>query len=208
MVFVQNDAKQPPLSPVYSGPYRVLEQIGNRTDTVSTLWLKAAYLPSSAIPALPLRRSRPPKNPTLPLVQKMPLGCPVLLPVKKVNFSESAPIMTGRPRWLRHPPVRYQAWILHKLFIFIANVFALVSLSILHCPSITSSNNITIVLMNLIMLQVFHNIVYVMWFFAITFLFCNTILFGGYFVFYIASIVLYHSSAPVLPGPAKHSLPL
>jgi hypothetical protein len=69
MVFVRNDAKLLPLSPLYSGPYRVIErslryfkiQIGDKVDTVSTLRLKAAYLPASALPAQPPRRGRPPQ---------------------------------------------------------------------------------------------------------------------------------------------------
>jgi hypothetical protein len=47
-VLVRRDGAQPPLSPVYDGPYRVVErstrffllQIGDRTDKVSTLRLK------------------------------------------------------------------------------------------------------------------------------------------------------------------------
>jgi hypothetical protein len=109
MVFVRNDAKQPPLSPLYSGPYRVLErslrffklQIGERTDTVSTLRLKAAYLPASAVPALPPRRGRP-KAPSPPVPPHIPK-------VKKVAFSEAVHIITGRPTRLRKAPVRYQA---------------------------------------------------------------------------------------------------
>jgi transposase InsO family protein len=109
MVFVRNDAKQPPLSPVYSGPYRVLErslryfklQIGDRTDTVSTLRLKAAYLPASAVPAVPPRRGRPPAAPPPVPVRASK--------VKKVAFSERIHIITGRPTRLRRPPDRYQS---------------------------------------------------------------------------------------------------
>jgi transposase InsO family protein len=104
MVFVRNDAKQPPLSPIYSGPYRVLErslrffklQIGDRVDTVSTLRLKAAYLPASAVPALPPRRGRPPNISSPPSV-------------KKVSFSSEPSIINDRPRRLCRPPDRYSA---------------------------------------------------------------------------------------------------
>jgi hypothetical protein len=49
-VLVRRDDVQPPLSPIYDGPYRVLErsthffllEMGDRTDKVSTLCLKAA----------------------------------------------------------------------------------------------------------------------------------------------------------------------
>jgi hypothetical protein len=107
MVFVRNDAKLPPLSPLYSGPYRVLErslrffklQIGDKTDTVSTLRLKAAYLPASAVPAVPPRRGRPPKRPE-PAVPA---------PVKKVTFSERPVYITGRPKRFCRPPDRYQS---------------------------------------------------------------------------------------------------
>jgi hypothetical protein len=100
MVFVRNDAVQPPLSPIYSGPYRVLErslryfklQIGDRSDTVSTLRLKAAYLPASAVPALPPRRGRPPKI--------------AVRTAKKVVFSEKVAIICDRPKRICRPPVR------------------------------------------------------------------------------------------------------
>jgi transposase InsO family protein len=102
MVFVRNDAKMPPLSPLYSGPYRVLErslrffklQIGERTDTVSTLRLKAAYLPASALPAVPPRRGRPPKS------------VPVQ-PPKNVSFSERIVVIPDRPRRQCRKPDRY-----------------------------------------------------------------------------------------------------
>ena len=53
-VLVRRDGAQPPLSPIYDGPYRVLErsthffllEMGDRTDKVSTLRLKAARTPA------------------------------------------------------------------------------------------------------------------------------------------------------------------
>jgi hypothetical protein len=79
-VLVRRDGAQPPLSPIYDGPYRVLErsthffllEMGDRTDKVSTLRLKAARTPADTEPAkpragvaplrrrhLPARRCRP-----------------------------------------------------------------------------------------------------------------------------------------------------
>ncbi len=65
-VLVRWDSAQPPLSPIYDGPYRVLErsthffllEIGDRTDKVSTLRLKAARTQANTEPAKPPRRGR------------------------------------------------------------------------------------------------------------------------------------------------------
>jgi hypothetical protein len=66
-VLVRRDGAQPPLSPIYDGPYRVLEgsthffllEMGDRTDKVSTLRLKAAQMPADMEPAKPPRRGHP-----------------------------------------------------------------------------------------------------------------------------------------------------
>jgi transposase InsO family protein len=66
-VFIRRDGHVPPLQPLYDGPYTVLRrslhhftlQIGDKTDKVSTLRLKACSDPS-AQPALPRPRGRPP----------------------------------------------------------------------------------------------------------------------------------------------------
>ncbi len=66
-VLVHRDGTQTPLTPLYDGPYRVLErsnhifrlQIGDRTDNVST----AANTPADTVPATPPRRGRPPTLP-------------------------------------------------------------------------------------------------------------------------------------------------
>jgi hypothetical protein len=66
-ILVRRDGAQPPLSPIYDGPYRVLEwsthffllEIGERTDKVSTLRLKAARTPADTEPAKPPRRGPP-----------------------------------------------------------------------------------------------------------------------------------------------------
>jgi len=65
-VLVRHDGVQPPLSPLYDGPYLVLErslhffklQMGTRTDTVSTHRLKACHAPADAEAALPPARGR------------------------------------------------------------------------------------------------------------------------------------------------------
>jgi hypothetical protein len=72
-ILVRRNGAQPLLSPVYDGPYRVLElsthffllEIGDRTDKVSTLRLKAARTPADTEPGpsgcagdAPLRRRR------------------------------------------------------------------------------------------------------------------------------------------------------
>jgi hypothetical protein len=66
-VLVRRDGAQPSLSPVYDGPYQVLEpstqffllQIGERTDKISTLRLKQARTPADTEPAQPPRRGHP-----------------------------------------------------------------------------------------------------------------------------------------------------
>jgi hypothetical protein len=70
-VLVRRDGAQPPLSPMYDGPYLVLErslrffklQVGTRQDTVSTLRLKPCRSPPDVQPAVPPRRGRPPMSP-------------------------------------------------------------------------------------------------------------------------------------------------
>ncbi len=66
-VLVRRDGAQPPLSPIYDGPYRVLErsthffllEMGDRTDMVSTLRLKSAQTPADTEPAKLSRRGCP-----------------------------------------------------------------------------------------------------------------------------------------------------
>jgi hypothetical protein len=67
-VLVCRDAVQLPLSPLYDGPFLVLErslhffklQVGCRVETVSTHRLKPCHTPEDAQAAEPLRRGRPP----------------------------------------------------------------------------------------------------------------------------------------------------
>jgi hypothetical protein len=67
-VLVRHDGVQPPLSPLYDGPYLVLErslhffklQIGQRQELISTHRLKPCHAPQDVQAALPPRRGRPP----------------------------------------------------------------------------------------------------------------------------------------------------
>lgn len=72
-VFIRKDSVSPPLSPIYDGPYLILQrnptfftlQIGSRSDTVSIQRLKPAYILPTTPAAQPPRRGRPPTKPTL-----------------------------------------------------------------------------------------------------------------------------------------------
>ena len=69
-VLVRRDGHVPPLTPLYDGPYKVLQrslhifrlQIGNRQDTVSTSRLKAVQEDPDVGPAEPRPRGRPRKS--------------------------------------------------------------------------------------------------------------------------------------------------
>jgi len=131
-VLVRHDAVQPPLSPVYDGPYLVLErslhffklQMGARTDTVSTHRLKPCHAPLGMEAAVPPRRGRPlGRQPGLPAtsggLRRTPpatSGVPLAPAKKRVGFvtkptfllpPPSAAADTGRPRRMVRPPVRY-----------------------------------------------------------------------------------------------------
>jgi cleavage and polyadenylation specificity factor subunit 1 len=123
-VLVRHDGVRPPLTPLYAGPYLVLErslrffklQIGERTDTVSTHRLKVCHAPPEVQAAPPPRRGRPPKQLLLP---------PPVLPAtsgglrkKRVGFVNKPCILQppppvvaaggGRPRHTVRRPDRYQ----------------------------------------------------------------------------------------------------
>jgi hypothetical protein len=91
-VLVRRDGAQPPLSPIYDSPYRVLVQsthfflleIGDRTDKVSTLRLKAARTPADTEPAKPPRKGHP-------VAQAPPVRAPL-------------PKQQGRPRQVTFSP--------------------------------------------------------------------------------------------------------
>jgi hypothetical protein len=67
-VFVRRDSVAPPLTPPYTGPFKVLRrslhtfqvQVGNRTETISTHRLKTCVSSSDTAAAEPPRRGRPP----------------------------------------------------------------------------------------------------------------------------------------------------
>jgi hypothetical protein len=67
-VLVRHDGVQPPLSPLYDGPFLVLERslhffkvrIGSRIETISTHRLKHCHTPQDVQAAEPPRRGRPP----------------------------------------------------------------------------------------------------------------------------------------------------
>jgi hypothetical protein len=66
-VLIRHDGVQPPLSPLYDGPFLVLERslhffkvhVGSRIETVSTHRLKPYHAPQDVQAAEPLRRGRP-----------------------------------------------------------------------------------------------------------------------------------------------------
>jgi hypothetical protein len=66
-ILVRQDAVQPPLSPLYTGPFLVLErslhffklQVGDKVDTVSCHRLKACHTPDDTTVAVPPKRCRP-----------------------------------------------------------------------------------------------------------------------------------------------------
>jgi hypothetical protein len=69
-VLVRRDAVQPPLSPLYDGPFLVLErslhffkvQIGTRIETISTHRLKPCHTPEDAQAAEPEVDRQPPSS--------------------------------------------------------------------------------------------------------------------------------------------------
>jgi hypothetical protein len=67
-VFVRRDSGAPPLTPPYTGPFKVLRrslhtfqvQVGNKTETISTHRLKSCFSSDDTTAAEPPRRGRPP----------------------------------------------------------------------------------------------------------------------------------------------------
>jgi hypothetical protein len=106
-VLVRHDAAQPPLSPLYNGPFLVLErslhffklQVGSRVETVSTHRLKPCHTPEHAQAAEPPRRGRPPAAAKTSVVSQ-PLS--VSRHQKRVSFAN--PIVTSGSPPLRPPP--------------------------------------------------------------------------------------------------------
>ncbi len=87
-VLVRQDAVQPPLSPLYTGPFLVLErslhffklQVGDRVDTVSCHRLKACHTPDDTTAAVPPKRGRPP-------AAQQPVAEPITPRRRRVSFA-------------------------------------------------------------------------------------------------------------------------
>jgi hypothetical protein len=111
-VLVRHDGVQPPLSPLYDGPFLVLERslhffkvrVGSRIETISTHRLKPCHTPQDVQAAEPPRRGRPPNA-----------AKPVSPPSTKVSISASKghrhvtfadPVATFLPRPPPAPPDR------------------------------------------------------------------------------------------------------
>ncbi len=110
-VLVRHDAVQPPLSPLYDGPFLVLErslhffkvQVGARAEVISTHCLKPCHTPEDAQAAEPPRRGRPPSAAKPPTVVRHSLSAsrqPKSL--RRVSFAD--PVASSRPPPTRPPP--------------------------------------------------------------------------------------------------------
>ena len=106
---VRRDAVQPPLSPLYDGPYLVLErslhffkvQIGTKTETISTHRLKPCHTPEDVQPAEPPRRGRPPNAARPPAVVR---HHKLLDSRQKKRVSFADPVATSLPLQPLGPP--------------------------------------------------------------------------------------------------------
>jgi hypothetical protein len=118
-VLVRRDGVQPPLSPIFDGPYRVLErsthffllEMGDRTDKVSTLRLKAARTPADTEPAKPPRRGHPvaqapPVHAPPPKQRGRPRQVTFSLPPTTPPTTTSASSASGHPLRSTRPPNR------------------------------------------------------------------------------------------------------
>ena len=93
-VFVREDASKPPLSPLYRGPYKVLERfekffilkIGDKSDSVSVDRLKAVYSSVPVTPAVPPPQGRPRLQPASVTEPPAPVHAK-----KKVRFKVPVP---------------------------------------------------------------------------------------------------------------------
>ncbi len=128
-VLVRRDGHTTPLSAAYDGPFLVLErslryfklQVGNKTDTFSTLSLKPCRSPPDVQVAQPPRRGRPPATPVIadtpaatppsrkkPQRRRVTFRCPVMV-------SSSPPLLhpSGRPARAAWRPKRYLVSLSH-----------------------------------------------------------------------------------------------
>ncbi len=107
-VLVRHDATQPPLSPLYDGPFLVVErslhffkiQKGSKVEVVSTHRLKPCHAPQDALAAEPPRRGRPPNAAKPPALVRHKLS--VSRQQKRVSFAD--PVASFVPPPLRPPP--------------------------------------------------------------------------------------------------------
>jgi hypothetical protein len=110
-VLVRRDAVQPPLSPLYDGPFLVLErslhffkvQFGSRTEIISTHRLKPCHTPEDTQTAEPPRRGRPPNAARPPSVVRHHKLSASRQP-KRVSFAD--PVASFLPPPLPQPPLR------------------------------------------------------------------------------------------------------
>jgi hypothetical protein len=113
-VLVRHDAVQPPLGPLYDGPFLVLErslhcfklQVGSRIETVSTHRLKPCHTPEDTPAADPPRRGRPPNAAVKPTVVRQKLSVSRQQSShsspKRVTFAD--PVASSVPPPARPPP--------------------------------------------------------------------------------------------------------
>jgi hypothetical protein len=115
-VFVREDASKPTLSPLYRGPYLVLErrskffrlQIGDKVDSVSVDRLKPVFSDSPVIPAAPPPRGRPPlRQPKDPPVHPSAAKSSASKKKKSVSFLNQPTVM---PRRNPHRQVRKEGY--------------------------------------------------------------------------------------------------
>jgi hypothetical protein len=114
-VLIRHDGVQPPLSPLYDGPFLVLErslhffkvQIGSRVETVSTHRLKPCHAPRDVQAAEPPRRGRPPNNADAAKgsVSRQPTKTSPTAPNRRRRVTFACPLPTSKsPPPLRPPP--------------------------------------------------------------------------------------------------------
>ncbi|BHF85615.1 hypothetical protein SprV_1002878400 [Sparganum proliferum] len=105
-VFVRHDAVRKPLCPPYDGPYKVVLQKADKTDTVSIDRLKPAYLeclPSASAPSIPPTMSSP-DTPTP--VTYPPSPHLTILPTQTDPPPTPPPISSRSGRHIRFPAKR------------------------------------------------------------------------------------------------------
>ena len=102
-VLVRHDGVQPPLSPLYDGPFLVLErslhffklQMGTRIETVSTHRFKPCHAPQDVQAAELPRRGRPPNAAKSSVVRQPPLS------VSRQPSCLSAKVLPAAPKCRR-----------------------------------------------------------------------------------------------------------